>query len=327
MLIDFEHALSVFEEMPVSLQLPSFHPSYLLADAIRENPSTKPLFFLYEKSSAIFYLPFLYSPVLQTPYYDIQSPYGYGGPLCTTDNEFFLKEAYAEFRKWCEENAVLAEFIRFHPLARNERGYDGEVLFNRETVWLDLPAEHYETRVRTAIRKAEKHLTIHFHEHEESLDLFKSIYFQGMKEIGASDFYFFKDAYFDAFKTWKDVFCLFAYAEDRCVAASMFLKKGEYMEYHLSACLKEGRSYSATNALLHHAALRGKSEGAKIFHLGGGVSTSPEDKLLFFKAGFSPLRSRFSIGKKIVNTPAYEALKAEWIKTHGDLAKTILFYR
>ena len=182
MLIDFETAVSIFEKIPLASRLPSFHPSYLVADAARECGATRPVFFLYQEAAHVFYFPFLLGPIPGTPFFDIQSPYGYGGPLLSSQDPEFLNRAYRAYRAWCAEQNVVAEFIRFHPLAENWQSYDGERLYNRETVWLDLAADSaYEQRVRTALKKAAKDLSIRFSDAAQSLDHFREIYWQGMQ--------------------------------------------------------------------------------------------------------------------------------------------------
>ena len=56
-------------------------------------------------------------------WYDIVSPYGYGGPVvefCKEGKESYLLEKFEqEFEKYCEENNIVSEFVRFHPIAEN----------------------------------------------------------------------------------------------------------------------------------------------------------------------------------------------------------------
>ena len=49
-------------------------------------------------------------------YYDIVTPYGYGGPYCeNVSNMQQLMVAYREaFTKHCQENNIICEFHRFH---------------------------------------------------------------------------------------------------------------------------------------------------------------------------------------------------------------------
>src|SRR5699024_109412 len=56
-------------------------------------------------------------------YYDIITPYGYGGPIiknCKDGFQSLLVEEYKqEFQIFCEENNIVSEFVRFHPLENN----------------------------------------------------------------------------------------------------------------------------------------------------------------------------------------------------------------
>lgn len=299
MLLDFKEAVSFFKTLPSSLRYPSFHPDYLASDASRV-PNAVASFFIYQEGLDTFYFPFLLIPHEEKKdSFVVESAYGYGGPLLTNEKKDFIQRSYGNFRSWCREKNIVREFIRFHPLLENWKHYDGPTFLNRETVWIDLTREfQYEQRVRTAIKKAEKHLTVQIDTRGESYDLFREVYLEGMKLIGAQEFYLFKKEYFDRLKKWEDVFSLFAYYEGKCVAASLFLRSEKEMEYHLSACLEVGRKFSASNLLIHRAAELGRNEGLSYLHLGGGNTTESDNKLLFFKSGFSPLRSSFYIGKK-----------------------------
>ena len=69
-------------------------------------------------------------------YYDIRTPYGYGGPLITTvgdDKSKLIKHFHKAFKEYCFENNIVSEFIRFHPIAGNaldfSRIYD--ICYNR----------------------------------------------------------------------------------------------------------------------------------------------------------------------------------------------------
>ena len=56
-------------------------------------------------------------------YYDLITPYGYGGPRIVSFNgdKEKLCEAYEKaFSQYCIENNIVSEFIRFHPRCQNE---------------------------------------------------------------------------------------------------------------------------------------------------------------------------------------------------------------
>ena len=60
-------------------------------------------------------------------YYDIVTPYGYGGPVinCSedADKEALLQEFEAAFAAYCQEQHIVSEFIRFHPLYENAQDF------------------------------------------------------------------------------------------------------------------------------------------------------------------------------------------------------------
>ena len=96
--------------------------------------------------------------------------------------------------------------------------------------------------------------------------------------------------------------------EGKKIAMSIMLYGNHQMHYHLSGSLLEYRNLAPSNLLLYQAALWGYEHGFKTFHLGGGVG-SEDDNLYKFKAAFNKNSDyRFSIGKQIFNSIAYDKL-------------------
>ena len=101
-------------------------------------------FFDIDGSIAIY--PFLKNPILplgyqlDKEYYDIQGAYGYNGLIASTDESAFIAEFWKEFDAYCQENDIIAEFMRFHPLLNNQRWASPKMKtsFSRYTVSLDL---------------------------------------------------------------------------------------------------------------------------------------------------------------------------------------------
>ena len=331
MQVCFRKALEVFERFRKEQQAPTLHPYYVTADAKRDG-TLNPVFFVYEEKEDMFYYGFHKAYVQETDCYDIQSPYGYNGPISSSADKGFLDRAWRSYLSWCDENMILAEFIRFNPLVENWRYYPGEVIDNRETVWINLGNRElmptYSTRVRTAIRKAIKNgLHVEWWESHQFLKVFPELYNTTMKELNADQFYYFTDKYYQEVTTWNQAHLAVCKFQGKIVAAAIFLAGPYIMEYHLSASDSLGKKLGATNLLLHEAALFGQLLGCGALHLGGGTDSSPDNSLLFFKSGFSKLHASFKIGKLIHRKEDYEALKLEWQKKHGKLASKVLFYR
>lgn len=331
MQIGFEQALNVYEQLKNTQKSPSHHPGYLLMDAKRD-PELQPVFFVYEQNGEVFFYSFHMAKVPGSNFVDVQSPYGYGGPLATTQENEFLQCAWMAYRDWCMENRVLAEFVRFHPNLQNWRYYGGEVIHDRSTVWVDLTQDDlmsgYQSRVRNMIRKAIKSgLRVEWADETEFFRWFPKLYEDLMVSIGADAFYLFPNVYYDS---WKFVpgasFCL-CKLEDEVIGASIFLDNHYIMEYHLSASNDVAKKLAGTSLMLHEAAVRGQERGCQKLHLGGGTNSNPDNPLLYFKSGFSEQKADFRIGKFVHMPEEYQLLKMEWQEKTGGSSNRILFYR
>lgn len=331
MRVDLETAIDVFKSFPPSKRAPSLHPSYIEADAARDATVT-PVFYVYNEGQAWFYHGFHLVPVSDTGFLDIQSPYGYGGPISSVDDQVFFSRAWHNYLNWCKDNNVLVEFIRFHPLICNWQYFMGNVFDDRQTVWLDLNTgdllASYSVRARTAVRKALKNgLQVSWGKSDGCIKKFIDLYTDAMKVLEADQFYMFPDRYFYELLAWERVHLAVCTFEQEIVAAALFIVEDDFIEYHLSASSSLGKKLSATNLLLHEAALMGQTLGCKALHLGGGTDDKTDNPLFFFKAGFSDLRGSFKIGAYIHHHEAYNNLKFDWLKRYGTVSDRILFYR
>lgn len=331
MQVNVDTAIDYYYRLPDHLRFPSYHPNYVIADANRES-DTQPVFFVYAEGYDFYYNAFHMSTVTGTNYVDIQSPYGYGGPIATTEDEIFLSKAWQAYCVWCSEKNVLVEFIRFHPVLGNEIYYHGKCCYDRLTVWIDLDRKNllssYSVRVRTAIRKAVKSgLTVEWCEIEDFLQIFPELYRETMKHLHADEFYLFSDQYFDEIKKIPKIHFALCKLDGEPIAGAIFLVDDYEMEYHLSAANALGKKLSATNLILHEAALLGQQFGCKVLHLGGGTDTRTDNSLLFFKTGFSKEQRVFNIGYYIHQPDLYQRMKEQWQQQNGNVKSRVLFYR
>jgi len=329
---DFNLAAHVFETAFDSrLKSPYLHPYYVSADAKRDD-SLSPVFFVFSEEGHSFYYAFHMSRIPGHTLWDIQSPYGYGGPLSDTVEKGFLGRAWAAFSQWCDEKSILAEFVRFHPLLDNAELFSGDVLPDREIVWLDLSAEDlfatYSARARTAIRKAQSNgLKIEWWSAARFVEIFPKLYLDHMQTLNADRYYLFSEDYFRSLIFWDQAQRAVCTLNGEILGAAIFLHAQYYTEYHLSAATQLGKQLGATNLMIHEAALRGKSIGCRALNLGGGTDVTPDNSLLFFKSSFSTLRAVFCIGKRIHLPDQYRKLKTTWEEANKRPASRILFYR
>lgn len=251
-------------------------------------------------------------------YFDLVTPYGYGGWLIEGELEN-IEKLMEQYGKWCRKHNVVSEFVRFHPMLKNKEDVKEfyQVIDLGNTVAMDLESpeviwSNLITQNRNKIRKAEKNgLKIYHSQNPEIYKIFREIYNETMDRDNAEDYYYFSDEFYESvlndLKYQGTVF----YAqtdEGEIVAASIIIGANGLLNYHLSGSKGEYRNLAPSNLMLYEIALWGSANGYRSFHMGGGVG-SKEDNLYVFKKGFYRGEPKqFSIGKKIFNENSYKML-------------------
>lgn len=329
----YQKANALFQKYAGKLTLlPCVDPHYVLIDAKRDQ-TLEPVFFTYEEAGEFYYHGLHKSKIAGTDYYDFQSPYGYGGAVATTTDPHFLRHAWEAYLQFSREQNVVVEFIRFHPLLKNWQFYHGDVMFNRDTVWIDLTvddliASYQQNRVRTAVRKGIKNnVETRFLDKTQFLSTFKKIYKDSMQRLNANNFYVFNDDYIDALCAWENAYLAASFYEDKIVAVLISMILGDVVELHLFGSTDESRKSSATNLIYHHTFEMAKAKGCRTVHFGGGTSNDLNDPLLFFKLGYSDKTAQYKIGKFVHDVAAYQKMQCAWREKTGEEPKRILFYK
>ena len=294
--------------------------------------------FLYESSSGKILYPYLIREIdyikLNINYFDISTPYGYGGPVLLeykeNDIPLLVKEFRAEFNSYAHKKGIISEFIRFHPVYKNYNFFvnsDIECKFVRNTVEINLKNESenilksMKPTTRNEVKQAIRNeLIVQFYHKPtlENIQVFHKIYLETMNRIETSDYYKFPLKYFiNTFNLLKgNIEIAFVFYDDKIVSSSIFLLSNKLVHYHLNGSLNKYKSYRPNNMMLYQAALRYKTMGKKCFHLGGGYSGN--DSLFKFKKGFNKngLLDLY-VGRKINNEDIYEKLVKEWKIKNG----------
>ncbi|HMK93708.1 MAG TPA: GNAT family N-acetyltransferase [Thermoleophilia bacterium] len=252
---------------------------------------------------------------------DIQTPYGYGGPLVHKrgGDEHAVRLFRQAFHAWCREHGVVSEFVRFHPLLDTQLGMDPylEVIKANTTVWcrVDTPtAERLQAlsgSTRRGVRKArEAGLRVAVETSDECYARFAELYRDTMARRQATPYYFFSDRYFaDARELLgDDQTLLCVWHGDEIVAGALFMRSPEFVHYHLGGSAAEALPLRPNNLLFFEAMQWGFGLGAAALHLGGGYQ--PDDDLFRFKSGFSPLRAQFCVGRAVHLPDEYERAAA-----------------
>ena len=291
------------------------------------------LCFVFEKDGNTALYPLLKNPIkplgyqLDKEYYDIQGAYGYNGLIASTEDVDFITGLWKEFDAWCQENDIVAEFMRFHPLLNNQKLASPQMnsFFSRHTVSLDLSLsmdeiwmQQFSSKNRNMIRKAEKEgVTI---VKSDDYETFRNLYDGTMTNLSAENYYFFPQSYYNEYQaSFKDNSILyFAMLDGKVIAGSMFMFSEEYAHYHLSARDREYSKYAANNLILWYGIQKAKERGCKWFHFGGGTTGDENDSLLLFKQNFSKTRTEFWIGKRVHNQAVYDRIVEQWKSMHPE---------
>ena len=252
-------------------------------------------------------------------YFDLTTPYGYGGFLIEGNiNEKSLNNLNYEYELYCNQNGIISEFVRFHPVLNNGKklGSLYDMVNLGKTVSIDLKSQEYiwnnlTSKNRNVIRKAKKNgIEIYWGRDVNLINKFIKMYNDTMDKDNADEYYYFKDNFYNSIlNDLKYNFLMFyAVYGERIIAMSIILFANQQMHYHLSASVKECLTYAPTNLLLYEAACWGCENGFKTFHLGGGLG-SKEDSLYKFKKAFNKNSDNtFYIGKKIFDVERYNEL-------------------
>lgn len=302
--------------------------------------------YFYQAGGHSLFHPFLIAPVpahLDTGshLYDIESCYGYSGPLCTTSDRQILEQLWAPFKAWARAHGIVAEMTRYHPLLQTQQYAPShtQLFFNRNTLYSDLTASEekiwasYPATQRNQIRQAQRHgLTLRLGTARDIIPSFVPVYEKTMQHLAATERYFFNHSYFsylaDNFAGQAELY-LVEKGPD-ILAAALFLKGSHIYHYHLSGSLPEFRQYRPNNLLLYEATRRAKRLGYTKMHLGGGRTTATDDPLYKFKASFNTCPVEWHIGETIHDPIAYEKISQDWLKQSGMTKRPsplLLFYR
>lgn len=261
----------------------------------------------------------------ETTYYDIATPYGYGGPVIAevTGSRERLAASYARaFADYCRKEHIVAEFIRFHPLLNNRDDFAPHMttVFSRRTVATDLTVddpvrEEFSKSARKTIRQAlrEPAETV-IRRAPTDLGAFMRIYYDTMERQHATDFYYFPPDYFDELLRLlgDHILTVEIRSGETVMAAGLYLLSDRFIHAHLSGTRRDFLHRSPAYLLKKATAEWGHANGFERIHYGGGTSESSSDSLLAFKKKFTREGLYdFYVGKNIYLPDVYERLTRE----------------
>ena len=299
--------------------------SFLLIKPFRENYGELNYFLFEKQDEPIIIMPFIQRKVICQekvyPYFDVISPWGYGGPIFNGEvTEEDITAFWQHVDDWYAEHNVITEFIRFS-LNGNHRNYSGtlvktlsnvkgRLLDNFEDQW-----KAFHAKVRNNYRKAAQYnLDFKLFQKEEitkeQIKIFNNIYVDTMTRNNADNSYYFSNSYFeDLILSNIDNFSIaVVYHEDTPISVELIISYQETIYAFLGGTNAEYFSYRPNDFLRVKVVEWAISANKKYYVLGGGIKDG--DGLLRSKKALFPKDELaiFYTGRKIVNPEVYEEL-------------------
>lgn len=334
--------------LPVELQEVYYTPAYYRL--YEEGGCGQALCFVYEEDDKLALYPFFLNSVnalgykLDKQYYDVQGAYGYNGIVGNCREEAFLAGLAASWLDWCRQRNVIAEFIRFNPVLRNEHlctwcepveALDNVLL--RLTDYEDIWSNSYDRSVRNAVRRASQNgleflacsgAEITAGDYRAFVDL----YIQTMVRNHADPFYLFSEQYFTGLWNLLQDHLLLVSArhQGRLVSADLYLHNGITLYGFLSGTHNDYYQLKPGTFLRDETIKYAIRKGFSCYSIGGGLKRN--DSIYRFKKSFSTkTESTFYIGKKIHDQVVYDEVIRQWGtrlgEESGHYAGKLLRYR
>lgn len=265
---------------------------------------------------------------------DLLSPWYYGGPVHTFEDDKAAQEEYSAFLSeldaYAKENGIVSQFQRLNPALGNDAVYkdDPNLIWNRKVVSIDLMRNlddiraQYDYKVRKNLRRAQKEgLRVVRGATPEAVEAFVRVYAASMDRKQAGTFYYFSEKFYaDLFSSFPNEAQLFVvYAGDEVAAASLVLGNGVILHDYLRAAYPQFAAMRPNDFVVDAIVEWAKEARYAQYSLGGGHSTHEDDSLLAFKRSFSPVTRDFYVYKKVHNREAYAVRCAAGDKQPQDL--------
>jgi hypothetical protein len=303
----------------------------------------KPELFIAEENGKLYFHPYMIKQiknigktVITEEIYDIQSVFGYTGPIVNTNDSNFINIATRLFENVSRERKIIVEFIRFNPLLRNHLSINSapnlEVILLKEYVYVNLmiPEDQIFRKYHSKLRE-----NLHSAGRDHSWDLViskeKDFYCQVVSLIEDHLRFLRVDKYYHGTTEYYDrlyqmvlangqVFGAIEKESGELLSGEIFVfDKGTVYYLHTAYKSRDPRTSSIHKLLIHKAFIYFQSKGFCNVCFGGGVSNSPEDSLIKYKKKFSGYTENFYIGKRILNTELYDKVNGIWEKEYPHL--------
>ena len=245
-------------------------------------------------------------------YFDLITPYGYGGFWGNVSDWDKLNRAYAAY---CTENGYVCEFVRFELFTDYHQHYPGEVETRTHNVVrsLDLPLDEmwmdFKQKVRKNVKRANTYqLEILIEPTDAHLEDFLRIYFETMDRTNAASEYYFSERFFRDLNDMKDNIMYFHVVYGGKIISTELVLYGAETAYSYLGGTDRAYFEVRPNDFLKYEIIKwAKAKGLKNFVLGGGYGA--DDGIFQYKLCLAPRgQYDFYIGRRVFDEAAYGEL-------------------
>lgn len=271
-----------------------------------------PLLFYYQDNDTVAYQ-VMFKRSIETnlgEYYDLISPYGYGGWIIKGK---YNSSIFDEYIKLCKDNQFVCEFIRFDLFRTDISKYYGNIKFISHNIVKDVSKPHemifdnFERRVKKNIRKAIKNeLNVIVDETGERIEEFLEIYYSTMERNHASESYYYSEEFFRQLS--KENSCFFhVESEGKIISTEMVLFDKLCSYSFLGGTIDEYFPLRPNEILKYEIMKWSHDHELNYFVLGGGYGS--DDGIFMYKKGLAPTGIyNFYVGNYIFDEEIYNEL-------------------
>lgn len=245
-------------------------------------------------------------------YFDLITPYGYGGFWGDITDWNILNKTYTEY---CMEKHYVCEFVRFELFTEAHENYDGEVESRTHNIVrsLDMPLDElwmdFKQKVRKNVKKARSYnLECIIENTDEHLDEFLRIYYSTMNRTDAeSEYYFSREFYNNLNMMRENIMYFHVLYKGKIVSTELVIYGTENCYSYLGGTDKEYFEVRPNDFLKYEIIKWAKEKGLKNYILGGGYGA--DDGIYQYKKNLAPHgQYDFYIGRRIFDKNAYNEL-------------------
>lgn len=245
-------------------------------------------------------------------YYDLISPYGYGGFWGHVRDHDMLNKTY---NAYCAANGYICEFVRFELFGDYYLYYDGEIETRTHNVVrnLEMPLDEmwmdFKQKVRKNVKRAQQNnLEIIIENTDAHLQDFLDIYYSTMDRSNAEGEYYFSKEFYQTLNRMRDnVMYFHVLSKGKVISTELVIYGARNCYSYLGGTYRDYFDLRPNDFLKYEIIKWAKEKGLKNFVLGGGYGA--DDGIFQYKTCLAPKGIvDFYIGRKMFDKEKYQSL-------------------